>query len=144
MIAESVFEANAVRPLPDAKAVDLTVRLNTGGFLIDPNIEVITQAHVMAVIPIWRIDDGPVHGIAWELCLRAQKASLTAVSKGFPPSWPSDLPCANISYTGPGATYSHAVSLAAGAHTLWTGLLVEARPFRLRTLSPHCLRASLT
>ena len=50
---------------------------------------------------------------------------MTAVRKGFPASFPSDLPCANVSYAGPDKTYSHVVSLAAGTHTLWTGMLME-------------------
>ena len=52
---------------------------------------------------------------------------MDAVSKGFPASFPSDLPCANVSYAGPDKLYNHVVSLAAGTHTLWTGMLVEVR-----------------
>ena len=52
---------------------------------------------------------------------------MTAVRKGFPASFPSDLPCANVSYSGPDKTYNQIVSLPAGTHTLWTGLMVEAR-----------------
>ena len=74
-------------------------------------------------VPIWRIDDGPVHGIPYEQCQAAAAQSLDAVSKALPPSWP-DLTCANVSYTGPDSTFSHVVSLAEGPHTLWTGLLV--------------------
>ena len=74
-------------------------------------------------VPIWRIDDGPVHGIPYEQCQAAAAQSLDAVSKDLPPSWP-DLTCANVSYTGPDSTFSHVVSLAEGPHTLWTGLLV--------------------
>ena len=54
------------------------------------------------------------------------QSSLTAVSKGFPASFPSDLPCANISYSGPDKPFNHVVSLPAGTHTLWTGLMVES------------------
>ena len=50
---------------------------------------------------------------------------MTAVSKGFPASFPSDLACANVSYAGPDKLYNHVVSLAAGTHTLWTGMLME-------------------
>ena len=74
-------------------------------------------------VPIWRIDDGPVHGIPYEQCQLASQLSQDAVSKDLPPSWP-DLTCANVSYTGPDSTFSHVVSLAEGPHTLWTGLLV--------------------
>ena len=47
------------------------------------------------------------------------------MSKGFPASFPSGLACANVSYAGPDKTYNHVVSLEAGAHTLWTGIMVE-------------------
>ena len=96
----------------------MTVRLNTGGFSIgDPG---------GYFVPIWRIDDGPVYGISSQLCQRAMQSSLTAVSKGFPASFPSDLPCANVSYSGPNRPYNHIVSLSVGTHTLWTGLMMEA------------------
>eukprot|EP01045_Picozoa_sp_COSAG04_P029915 COSAG04_NODE_5042_length_1767_cov_2.122302_2_plen_331_part_01 len=78
-ITQSVFDSNAVRPPPDAGAVDVTVRLNTGGFRIDLATDLTA---VEAFIPIWRIDDEPVHGISFELCERARQSSLTAVSKG--------------------------------------------------------------
>ena len=67
-----------------------------------------------------------VYGISWDLCQRAMQSSLTAVSRGFPASWPSDLPCANVSYSGPDKPFNHIVSLPAGTHTLWTGLMMEA------------------
>ena len=50
---------------------------------------------------------------------------MTAVRSGFPASWPGDVSCANISYSGPDKFYHHAVSLPAGIHTLWTGILAE-------------------
>ena len=74
------------------------------------------------------------HGIPWELCERATRSSLVAVSKGFPASFPSDLACANVSYAGPDKTYNHVVSLAAGTHTLWTGMLMEVRSIPKRAL----------
>ena len=61
---------------------------------------------------------------------------MVAVRKGFPASFPSGLACANVSYAGPDKTYNHVVSLAAGTHTLWTGLLVEVRTIPKRTLPP--------
>ena len=124
-IAESVFDSNALRPPPDAPPVDLTVRVNTGGFVIDPATDLTADA-VDNFLPIWRIDDGPVYGISWGLCQRAMRSSQTAVSKGFPASFPSDLPCANISYSGPDKSYNHIVSMPAGTHTLWTGLMMES------------------
>ena len=124
-ITESVFDSNALRPPPDAPPVELTVRVNTGGFIIDPATDLTSDA-VDTYLPIWRIDDGPVYGIPWELCQRAVRSSLTAVSRGFPASWPSDLPCANVSYSGPNKPFNHVVSLPPGTHTLWTGLMMES------------------
>ena len=60
---------------------------------------------------------------------------MDAVRKGFPASFPSDVPCANVSYTGPDKTYNHVVSLAAGTHTLWTGMLMEVCSIPKRALS---------
>ena len=124
-IAESVFDSNAVRPPPDTPPVELTVRLNTGDFVINLDTD-LTSDDVNNLLPIWRIDGGPVHGISWELCQRAMQSSRTAVSRGFPASWPSDLPCANVSYSGPDKPYNHIVSLPVGTHTLWTGLMMES------------------
>ena len=73
--------------------------------------------------PIWRIDDGPVYGIPWEQCQMASRRSNEAVTKGFTASWP-DLQCANVSYTGPDSSYSRVLSVTAGSHTLWTGILM--------------------
>ena len=78
------------------------------------------------MVPIWRLDDGPVYGIPYEQCQLAADLSEVAVSKGLPPSWP-DLQCANVSYTGPGSTYNHVLSLAAGTHSLWTGMMMQVR-----------------
>ena len=77
------------------------------------------------VLLIWKLLRS-VRGISWELCERAKQSSLNAVSKGFPASFPSDVPCANVSYAGPDKIYNHVVSLAAGSHTLWTGLMQES------------------
>ena len=97
----------------------LTVRVNTGGFVIDPDTD-LTDDMVDNFLPIWRIDDGPVYGISWEMCQRAMRSSWS-----FPASWPRDLPCANVSYSGPDKPFNHIVSLPPGAHTLWTGLMME-------------------
>ena len=72
-------------------------------------------------MPIWRIDDGPVHGLSWGLCQLASQRSQEGANNGFPPSF--DLTCANISYRGPDASYNHVLNVAEGAHTLHTGLL---------------------
>ena len=114
LVAESTFESNAVRVPMDAAGQDATVRVNTGNWLIgDPH---------GYFVPIWRIDDGAVYGIPWEQCEGAARHSQEAVAKGFPPSWPG-LTCANVSYSGPGSSYARVLPLAAGRHTLWTGLL---------------------
>ena len=119
MVVESIFDANAVRVPMDGAGIDVTVRLNTGGFIIPNPVD---GYHV----PIWRVDDGPVFGIPWEQCQGALERSQEAVSQGFPASWP-DLQCANVSYTGPGDTFNHVLSLTEGQHTLWTGLLAMVR-----------------
>jgi len=115
-VEDSTFENNAVAVRMD-KEVDLTLRLNTGGFLIPNEAE-------GYVVPIWRVDDGPVFGIPWELCQSAAEFSRDAVGKGLPPSWPN-LKCANFSYTGPDSSYSHVFSLTEGPHMLWTGIFVN-------------------
>ena len=114
LVVESIFDANAVRVPMGGAGIDVTVRLNTGGFLIG--------AVLGYQVPIWRVDDGPVFGIPWEQCQGALQRSQEAVSQGFPASWP-DLQCANFSYTGPDDTFNHVLSLTEGQHTLWTGIL---------------------
>ena len=53
--------------------LNVTVRLNTGGFNI-PEGDLLEWGvgGLGYWIPIWRIDDGPVHGISWDLCERAR------------------------------------------------------------------------
>ena len=72
-----------------------------------------------------------VYGIPWEQCQAALQRSQEAVSKGFPASWP-DLQCANVSYSGPDASYAHVLDLAQGAHTLHTGLFTLVSSTRLQ------------
>eukprot|EP01045_Picozoa_sp_COSAG04_P030309 COSAG04_NODE_5226_length_1695_cov_1.250627_1_plen_107_part_00 len=74
---------------------------------------------------VWRIDDGPVYGIPWEVCQAAMQRSLWSEQQGFPPSWPSQDPssCANESYY-PFTTYSTTEMLTAGDHTLWNGAVM--------------------
>ncbi len=126
-----------ILPAPPASLIRKVSFQFQGGFVIDPASD-LTDLTVDSLIPIWRVDDGPVHGISWDLCERAKESSLPAVSKGCPASFPSDLPCANVSYAGPDKTYNHVVSLAAGSHTLWTGMLIEVRSIPKRALpTPH-------
>ena len=49
LVKESVLDANAVRAPMDTGGVDLTVRVNTGGFSI---------GGPTYFVPIWRVDDG--------------------------------------------------------------------------------------
>ena len=74
--------------------------------------------------PVWRIDDGPVHGIGWDVCQAVMERSQLSVEQGFPPWIPteSQLPssCANESYHV-ATTYSTTEMLTPGDHTLWHG-----------------------
>ena len=112
LVEASIFESNAVRVPADGGDVDMTVRVNTGAFAVDDP---------QSGKPIWRINNGPVYGISWEQCRTASLRSEEVAAKGFPSSW-TDLQCANVSYTGPDASYSRVVALAPGVHTLWTGI----------------------
>ena len=114
LIEASTFDTNAVQLPEGAGGAEMTVRVNTGGFAIG--------AATGYSVPIWRIDDGPVFGIPWELCQLALQLSEEIVDNGFAPTWSSDLKCANYSYSGPDSLYSHVVTLSEGSHTLWTGL----------------------
>ena len=75
-------------------------------------------------INVWRIDDGPVHGIGWDVCQAVMERSRQYVEQGFPPWIPteSQLPssCANESYHV-ATTYATAEMLTPGDHTLWHG-----------------------
>jgi hypothetical protein len=74
--------------------------------------------------PVWRIDDGPVHGIGWDGCQAVMERSRLSVELGFPPWIPTDsqLPssCANESYHV-ATTYSTTEMLTPGDHVLWHG-----------------------
>ena len=76
--------------------------------------------------PIWRIDDGPVYGIGWDMCQAVMERSQQSVQQGFAPWIPtgSQLPssCANESYHV-ATTYASAEMLTPGDHTLWHGLV---------------------
>ena len=115
LIERSVFERNAVRPLPTVPAA-ATVEL----FTQDMGEESICR-------PVWRIDDGPVHGIGWDVCQAIMERSQQSVQLGFPPWIPteSQLPssCANESYHVQ-TTYSTTEMLTPGDHTLWHGTVV--------------------
>ena len=105
---------NVVRPLPTVPA-PATVVLFTDGM----GEEGVRR-------PVWRIDDGPVHGIGWDVCQAVMERSRLSVERGFPPWIPteSQLPssCANESYHV-ATTYATAEMLTSGDHTLWHGMV---------------------
>eukprot|EP01046_Picozoa_sp_COSAG06_P042879 COSAG06_NODE_5533_length_3419_cov_3.022590_1_plen_122_part_00 len=85
---------------------------------------------------VWRIDDGPVHGIGWDMCQAVMERSRQSVQQGFPPWIPteSQLPssCANESYHV-ATTYASAEMLTPGDHTLWHGLVATNANFAFYT-----------
>ena len=103
---------NVVRPLPTVLAAATVV--------------IFTQDNGERSIhrPVWRIDDGPVHGIGWDVCQAVMERSRLSVERGFPPWIPteSQLPssCANESYHV-ATTYSTTEMLTPGDHMLWHG-----------------------
>jgi hypothetical protein len=110
---------NAVRPLPTTPAA-ATVVLFTGA-----NGEGSPHRNV------WRIDNGPVHGIGWDVCQAVMERSQQSVELGFSPwiSTNSQLPssCVNESYHIE-TTYSTTEMLAPGDHTLWHGAVAGRSP----------------
>jgi hypothetical protein len=93
LIMSSIFEANAVRPPQTGESnAPATVVMSTESM----------GEESVDVSPVWRIDDGPVHGIGWDLCQAVMSRSQWSVQQGFPPWIPtgSELPssCANESY----------------------------------------------
>ena len=114
LIDRSVFEMNVVRPLPTVPAAATVVL-----FTQDMGEESYFR-------PVWRIDDGPVHGIGWGVCQTVMERSQQSVQQGFAPWIPagSQLPssCANESYHV-ATTYASAEILTPGDHTLWYGMV---------------------
>ena len=85
LIQGSILEANSVRiPQSGEKDTAATVVVFTGGLGAGSE-----DAYGTYHTPIWRIDDGPVYGVPWELCEAARQYSLEIVESNFPPSWPS-------------------------------------------------------
>ena len=117
LIERSLFEMNAVRPLPTVPAA-ATVVLFTD-----------SMGEGTWSSSVWRIDDGPVHGIGWDVCQAVMERSQQSVEQGFPPWIPtgSQLPssCANESYHV-ATTYATAEMLRPGDHTLWHGAVATA------------------
>jgi hypothetical protein len=112
LIERCLFEMNAVRPLPTVPAAATVVLFTQDNGEGNPNMNV------------WRIDDGPVHGIGWDVCQAVMERSQQSVQQGFAPWIPtrSQLPssCANESYHV-ATTYSTTEMLTPGDHTLWHG-----------------------
>jgi hypothetical protein len=104
---------NAVRPLPTVLAPATVV-------IFTQNMGEESEQR-----PVWRIDDGPVHGIGWDVCQAVMERSRLSVEQGFPPWIPteSQLPssCANESYHM-ATTYATAEMLTPGDHALWHGV----------------------
>ena len=115
LIKRSIFEMNAVRSLPTVTAAATVVTDTQDMGEENPNR------------PIWRIDDGPVHGIGWDVCQAVMERSQWSVQQGFTPWIPAggQLPssCANQSYQV-ATTYSTTKMLRAGDHTLWHGAVI--------------------
>ena len=124
LIERSVFEMNAVRPLPTVPAAATVV------IFTDSNGEGTPHRNV------WRIDDGPVYGIGWEMCQAVMERSQQSVQQGFAPWIPtgSQLPssCANESYHV-ATTYASVEMLTPGDHTLWHGAVATVANAALYT-----------
>ena len=105
---------NAVRPLPTVPAAATVVLFTESNGEGNPSMNV------------WRIDDGPVHGIEWDVCQAVMERSRQSVQQGFAPWIPtnSQLPssCANESFRV-ATTYASAEMLTPGDHTLWHGVV---------------------
>eukprot|EP01046_Picozoa_sp_COSAG06_P017088 COSAG06_NODE_1150_length_10499_cov_45.337115_1_plen_1808_part_00 len=120
LLERSILENNMVSiPQTDEDATPATVAISTGG-LGEGSQDVFGSYHM----PIWRIDDGPVYGVPWEMCEAAKQYSLDVVARGFPEVWPSDLQCANVTYNTQTA-YSNVQLVKNGVHTLWHGAITQ-------------------
>ena len=117
-----VFDRNALEVSTEGRTTDATVLVFTGAVGVGTDLD-----SGDFIVPIWRIDDGPVYGLPWDLCQGAKQHSDEQVSRGFAPSWPN-LTCANVTHAGPERSYSKTVSLTQGPHTLYAGTLQRVRP----------------
>jgi hypothetical protein len=119
-IERSIFESNVVSiPQSDEMTTPAVVTVNTGG-LGEGSQDPYGAYHM----PVWRIDNGPVFGVPWEMCEAAKQYSLDTVAQGFAETWPSDVECANVSYSTQ-QTYSQVELVANGEHTLWHGVVTQ-------------------
>jgi len=134
-IQRSIFEANAVRPHQTGFRYCTTTAAGCGSDRTIPaTIVIYTDANGVEFNnrPVWRIDDGPVHGIGWADCQAAMARSRWSTEQNppYPPSWPSQLPssCANETYHVE-TTYSASEMLTTGQHTLYHGVLSTGPAF---------------
>eukprot|EP01043_Picozoa_sp_COSAG02_P029832 COSAG02_NODE_1874_length_10576_cov_8.410614_7_plen_1429_part_00 len=120
VVERSIFESNVVSiPQSDETATAAVVIVNTGG-LGEGSQDPYGTYHM----PIWRIDDGPVYGVPWEMCEGAKQYSQDMVAQGFSETWPSDVECANVTYHTQ-TTYSQVQFVANGIHTLYHGVITQ-------------------
>ena len=128
-VEDSIFQANALQIPPGT--LEANVLLYTGN---DGVPDIANPDGYF--IPVWRVDDGPVYGLPFEMCQVARQHSLTAVQRGFEPSWPSGSAaqsCANVTHYGPLATYSQVITLTEGAHTLFVGTVPQVSPLATKS-----------
>ena len=121
-VEDSIFQANALQIPPGT--LEANVLLYTGN---DGVPDIANPDGYF--IPVWRVDDGPVYGLPFEMCQVARQRSLTAVQRGFEPSWPlgsAAQSCANVTHH-PLSMYSQVITLTAGPHTLWVGVAPQVR-----------------
>jgi len=120
LIERSILEENIVHVPPSTeRETAAMVGVFTGG-LGDGSEDAYGAYHAL----VWRIDDGPVYGVPFELCEAARQYSLDLTARGFSESWPSDLVCANETYRTQ-STYSQVELLTNGEHTLWYGVITQ-------------------
>ena len=117
LIKRSIFEMNAVRPPSTVDRTAPATVVAYSGTSGDPG---------GVSYFVWRIDNGPVHGLGWDACQAVMERSRLVVQQGSPPWIPtgSELPssCVNESYQL-FTTYSTTEMLVPGEHTLWHGMV---------------------
>eukprot|EP01043_Picozoa_sp_COSAG02_P035309 COSAG02_NODE_2520_length_8610_cov_4.542474_5_plen_1472_part_00 len=120
VVEHSIFESNVVElQESDDTATAAVVIVNTGG-LGEGSQDVYGTYHM----PIWRVDNGPVYGVPWEMCEAAKQYSQDVVAQGFSETWASDLKCANVTYHSQ-TSYSQVELVANGVHTLFHGVVTQ-------------------
>ena len=128
VVEDSAFQANTLQIPPGTLDVNVLLYTGTSGV---PRCRLGTADCYPEgyFVPVWRVDDGPVYGLPFEMCQVARQRSLTAVQRGFEPSWPlgsAAQSCANVTHH-PLSMYSQVITLMAGPHTLWVGVAPQVR-----------------